>query len=268
MLQTQASIQATHTTDGLKYYHSSAWDGVTHGIFTRLGGASAAPFSGLNVGGTVGDDLNAVRENHRRMYATLGVDGSRACTTWQVHGADVVLAQGPVQGRKWLARADALLTNQPDTPLVMRFADCVPVLFYDPQQRALGLAHAGWRGTVQGMAANTVSAMRQAYGSNPADVRVIIGPSISGARFQVGEEVVEAVARYFGTLDGLMQRDAADGTAYVDLWQANVLDLKRVGVRAEHIETMGICTYQRTDEFYSHRAEKGKTGRFGVVLSL
>jgi polyphenol oxidase len=266
MSKTQA-IQS-HTHNGLKYYYSAAWDGVKHGIFTRQGGVSLAPYTGLNVGGTVGDDLAAVRENHQRMYNALGVDPARACTTWQVHGADVVLAQGPVPGRKWLARADAIITNQPDTPLVMRFADCVPLLFFDPVQRAIGLAHAGWRGTVQGMAANTMLALQQAYGSRPTDMRVIIGPSISGAKFQVGEEVVQAVEDHYRTLDGLMQRDPADNSAYVDLWAANKLDLLRVGVLPEHIEVSGLCTYTRTDEFFSHRAEHGKTGRFGVVLSL
>lgn len=254
--------------NGLKYYRADDWAGVTHGIFTRHGGRSQAPWASLNVGGTVGDDLEAVRNNHDLMYEALGVRKDRTCTVWQVHSADVVIANQPVRGRKWLARADAMITDKLDTPLVMRYADCTPVLFHDPVQGAIGIAHAGWRGTVQGMSANTVIAMQNAFDSNPADIRVLIGPSISGACFQVGEEVVEAVYNRFGTLEGLMQRDPADNTAYVDLWQANRLDLLNVGVLDDHIEIMGLCTYQRTDEFFSHRAEKGRTGRFGAVMAL
>jgi YfiH family protein len=200
------------------------------------------------------------------MYEVLNVARDRACTTWQVHKADVVVAYGPVEGRRWLAQADGVITNQPDTPLVMRYADCTPLMLYDPVKRAVGIAHAGWRGTVRGMGANMVSAMCEAFGSQPGDIQAIIGPAISCDAFQVGEEVVEAVETYFGTLDGLMRRDPADGTAYVDLWAANKLDLVRSGVK--NITVAGICTYQHTDEFFSHRAENGRTGRFGAVISL
>lgn len=251
---------------GLVYYQSERWSHLAHGIFTRKGGVSRAQWSGLNVGGTVGDDLASVRKNHDLMYDVLEVDGNRACTTWQVHGTDVVIANGPIQERRWLSRADALMTDQPNTPLVMRYADCVPLLFHDPDKQVIGLAHAGWRGTVQGMAANMVRAMQAAYASDPADIEVVIGPSISVEHYQVGEEVVAIMEEYYGTLAGLMRRDPADGTAYVDLWAANRLDLQRMGV--EKIDTAGICTYANTDEFFSHRAEQGKTGRFGVVMSL
>jgi YfiH family protein len=214
----------------------------------------------------VGDAVQAVNHNHQLMYDTLDVNREKAVTTWQVHGADVVIANGPVTGRKWLAKADGVITNRVDVPLVMRYAVCVPLLFYDPQQQAIGLAHAGWRGTVQGMAANMVFALQQAYGSQPQDIQVVIGPSISIDCFQVGEEVVDALEGYFGSSEGLMRRDPADGTAYVDLWAANQLDLQRAGV--EQIEIAGICTYQNKADFFSHRAENGKTGRFGVVMSL
>jgi hypothetical protein len=252
--------------NSLQFYQSSLLDGVQHGIFTRHGGTSPAPWAALNLGGTVGDDVAVVHRNHELIYAVLDVDGTRACTTWQVHGADVVIAHGPVQGRKWLARADGVISNKQDIPLVMRYADCVPLLFHDPQKKAIGLAHAGWRGTVQGMASNMVKAMQQAYGSQPQDIQVVIGPSISLEKFQVGQEVVDALQKHLGTVDGFMQIDPGDGTAYVDLWEANRRDLQNAGV--ENIEIAGICTYQNTQDFYSHRAEKGKTGRFGVVISL
>lgn len=253
-------------SNGLAYYQFESLPEVKHGVFTREGGASAAPWHSLNLGGNVGDDPQAVRQNHVRMYAALGVDGERACSVWQVHSADVILANGPVQGRRWLALADAMVTDRPDTPLSMRFADCTPLLFHDPVRRVIAMAHAGWRGTVLGVGSNTVRAMQQAYGCRPADIHAGIGPSIGPDRYQVGEEVVEAVQDYFGTTDGLIRRDASDGTAYLNLWEANRLDLYRAGV--EQVEIAGLCTATRTDEFFSHRAEKGRTGRFGAVMVL
>jgi YfiH family protein len=252
--------------DGLVYYRFDQWPQLKHGVFTRAGGTSAAPFASLNLGGNVGDDPGNVRRNHQLMYAALGVNGERACSVWQVHSADVVIAHAPVRGRRWLAAADALITANADTPLSLRFADCVPLLFFDPARAVIGLAHAGWRGTVKGVGSNTVQAMIKAYGCRPADIQAGIGPSIGPRHFQVGEEVVKAVAERFGLVDGLVCRTPHDGTAYVDLWAANRLDLERAGI--EQIEIAGICTVERVDEFFSHRGEKGRTGRFGVVVSL
>src|SRR5690606_33925884 len=132
---------------------------LTHGIFTRQGGVSEAPWDSLNLGGNLGDSPQAVRQNHELIYAALKLNGARACTVWQVHGVDTVVVKGPVKGRRWVAQADAMLTDQEDVPLVMRYADCTPLLFRDPVQGVIGIAHAGWRGTVSGMAAHTVRAM-------------------------------------------------------------------------------------------------------------
>lgn len=250
---------------GLVYYQFDQLP-VTHGIFTRQGGASAAPWASLNLGGNVGDDPVAVRENHQRMYAALDVDGTRACTVWQVHSADIVLAAGPVPGRRWLAAADGLITDRTNTPLAMRFADCTPILVVDPRKGAIGMAHAGWRGTVKGVSSALIHAMQEAFDSRPADLIAGIGPSIGPQQYQVGDEVVQAVRDHFGTTDGLIARNPADGSAYLDLWASNQRDLERAGV--ETVEIAGISTAERTDEFFSHRAEHGRTGRFGAVISL
>jgi polyphenol oxidase len=250
----------------LTYYQFAIWEKISHGVFTRLGGVSQAPWASLNMGGTVGDDTTAVRQNHELMYSALKVNTSRCCTVWQVHGADTVIANAPVRGRRWLALADGMVTNRTDTPLVMRYADCTPIFFLDPIKGVIGIAHAGWRGTVSGAGVSVVHTMVQAYGSKPADIQAGIGPSIGPEHYQVGEEVVDAARAYFGTTDGIIRRDPKDGTAYFDLWTANRIDLERIGV--EQIEIAEICTAQHTDEFYSHRAEKGRTGRFGAVISL
>lgn len=252
--------------DKLLYFRSERWTQLRHGIFSRHGGTSQSPFASLNLGGNVGDDPKAVRHNHEILYAALNVQDSRACTVWQVHGNDVVIANATVSGRRWLAQADAMVTDRPDTPLSMRFADCTPILFFDPARGAIGIAHAGWRGTVLGVASHTARTMMRAFGCKAQDIQALIGPSIGPDRYQVGEEVVAAVQDAFGTTNDLIRRHPDDGTAYLDLWAANALDLRRNGV--EEIEIAEICTAERTDLFFSHRAEHGSTGRFGAVLCL
>lgn len=250
----------------LEYYRHESWQGVKHGIFTRHGGVSRAHYTSLNVGGTNGDEPEAVVTNHKRMYEALDVKAERACTVWMVHGTDTIIADEPADGRTWLAKADGIVTNRVDTPLVMRYADCTPLMVYDPEKQVIALGHAGWRGTVDGMAANLVSTMRDNFDCQPNDIEVVIGPAISQGNYQVGEEVVEAAEAYYGDDSDLIARDPFDGTAYFDLWKANQLDFERQGVTK--INVMGICTYDNTQDFFSHRGENGQTGRFGVVMSL
>lgn len=252
--------------DGLIYYRHEAWRNVKHGVFTRHGGVSESYWSSLNVGGTNGDDAQAVQENHHRMYSALDVNAEKAVTTWLVHSVDTIVATEPLPDRRWLAKADGMITNKLDTPLVMRYGDCVPLLIYDPVKQVIGLGHAGWRGTVDGMAKSLINAMKDIYDCDPQDIEAVIGPSISQNNYQVGEEVVEATLSYYGEDSDLIKRDSQDGTAYLDLWKANQLDFERQGVTK--IAVAGICTFDNAQDFFSHRAEQGNTGRFGVVMSL
>lgn len=254
--------------EDMVYYQFDSWVGLKHGLFTRLGGVSQAPWASLNVGGTVGDNKEAVRKNHELMYRALDANEARACTVWMVHGHDVIVVDEPVQDedRHWLAKADSMITHRKDTPLVMRYADCTPIMYYDRVKRVIGIAHAGWRGTVQGIASRTVRTMVETYGCELADIECGIGPAIGPKQYQVGEEVVEAVEAYFNTTEGLIRRDLSDGTAYLDLWRANQMDLECAGI--EKIQVAGICTADNTHEFFSHRAENGQTGRFGAIISL
>jgi polyphenol oxidase len=182
-----------------------------------------------------------------------------------------VWVNAPVIGRRWQAQADGMVTDQVDLPLVMRYADCTPLVVYDARRGVIGVGHAGWRGTVNGMAASVVQAMVDCFGCRPADLQAGIGPSIGPTRYQVGEEVVAAAqARFGGDLiaQQIIQRDPADGTAYFNLWQSNRLEFERIGLDPAQIQVAGLCTAAHTDEFFSHRAEKGRTGRFGMVVSL
>jgi YfiH family protein len=250
----------------LAYYQFEMWSHLRHGVFTRLGGASAAPWASLNMGGNVGDDPDAVRQNHVLMYAAAAVNPGKVCSLWQVHSADVMVVEGPVEGQRWIAQADGMITNKPDTPLTMRFADCTPIFFHDPVKRVIGMAHAGWRGTVAGIAGKTVRLMEQTYGCAPGDIQAAIGPSIGCDDYQVGDEVVDAVQRFYGQTDPLIRHDPENSATYFDLWAANQLDLERAGVR--QIEVAAISTASNTHEFFSHRAEAGRTGRFGAIFSL
>ncbi len=250
---------------GLSFYRNCAWPELRHGIFTRRGGVSSGPFASLNLGASIGDDIDAVRENHARLYEAAGVNSERATSCWLVHSTDAIVVDEPQRGVH-LPQADALITDLPDTPLAMRYADCVPLIAYDPVKSAIGLAHAGWRGTVHGMAAKLIEAMQSAYWCRPTDIEVLIGPAISQHNYQVGEEVVAQAANYFGDSAAVIWRDPQDGTAYLDLWRANRLDLARQGVRK--VQIVDICTHDNTRDFFSHRAEQGCTGRFGVVVSL
>ncbi len=239
--------------------------GLVHGVFSRRGGVSAPPFDTLNVGSTVGDDLANVLINRQRMAEALGMRDEDMRTVWQVHGADVVVIRGRGPQEWPPPQADGILTREIGLPLVMRFADCVPILLYDPVQRVAGIAHAGWRGTVAGAGAATVRTMCDAFGSRPADILAAIGPSIGPCCYEVGEEVVAQIREVFGDREELFH--AANGKGpRLDLWAANRLALEQAGV--EQIEVAGICTACRKDEFFSHRAEAGRTGRFGVVIML
>ncbi|MBN1313429.1 MAG: peptidoglycan editing factor PgeF [Anaerolineae bacterium] len=257
------------THDGLVFYQFetlSDHSAINHGLFTRLGGISEAPFDTLNVGSTVGDDPARVRANRERMASAMAFSEPDTRTTWQVHGIDVLVARRDEVPVWPPPKADAIITAEHGVPLVMRFADCVPLLFFDPINRIAGLAHAGWRGTLSGIGPVTVQAMSETYGCRPQDIIVGIGPSIGPCCYEVGTEVVAEVQEAFGDAKHLVLPSTNGGGDRLDLWAANAQALRSAGV--EQIEMACICTACNTHEFYSHRAEKGRTGRFGAVLKL
>jgi YfiH family protein len=241
--------------------------GLRHGVFTRLGGVSQGPYRSLNLSRSTGDAAEPVAENRRRLFEALGLRQERALTSWLVH-SDTVRVVGEADLGQNDAHADAMITAERGLALTLRFADCVPVLFHDPVRGAIGIAHAGWLGIERGALPATVRALRDALGCRPAEVRACIGPSIGPERFEVGEDVAARIQA--AVPDPVVLPPPAGAPAgarpRVDLWRAAQSQLRAAGVR--EIETAGICTASRTDEWFSHRAEGGKTGRFGAVIAL
>jgi YfiH family protein len=253
--------------DGVRYLTFDIFPkNVVHAVFTRQGGFSPEPWNSLNVGGTVGDESQRVRENRYRSFATLGRERESMFDVWQVHSADVVVANAPHPRLNCPPefKADAMITDNPEVTLFMRFADCTPILLYDPIKKAVGIVHAGWLGTVRHVTGQTVRNMQAAFGSRPADILAAIGPSIGPDHYEIGPDVIEQVRHSFGEdANGLLVEH--NGRIHFDLWKANKLSLKRAGV--EQVEVAELCTACHTSDWYSHRAQKGKTGRFGALIA-
>jgi YfiH family protein len=256
-----------HVNQGVRYFYFDSLPAqkVTHAILTRQGGVSPEPWDSLNVGGTVGDERPRVIENRLRSFKALGRDPHSMFDVWQVHSADVVIANSPHNFTPPEVKADAMIADNPQVTLFMRFADCTPILLFDPTKSAIGIIHAGWVGTVKRVAVETVKAMTAAFGSDPADILAAIGPSIGPDHYEIGQDVITRVCEVFHE-DAKYLLSKNGGRTHFDLWEANRLSLIQAGVR--QIEIAEICTACHPEDWYSHRAQKGKTGRFGALIAL
>lgn len=245
---------------------------LVHAVTTRAGGVSPAPWDRLNMSWARPDPAENVVENRRRVCAALEIPIERLVQAGQVHAVEVRAVGEAHAGRgaadrpSVLPPADALITGTPDLYLLACFADCVPLLFFDPVRRAAGVAHAGWRGTVADIAGATVRALGASYASRPSDLRVAIGPSIGPCCYEIGDEVADAARRLPEPSELL--HPGISGRLHFDLWQANRRLLLAAGVRPEHIDVRGLCTRHHADRFFSHRATGGETGRFAAIIGL
>jgi YfiH family protein len=256
------------TRNGIRYLTFDVFPGINHAIFTRNGGLSPEPWSSLNFGGTVGDDRQRVRENRHLAFHAVNRDPDSMYDVWQVHSADVVISNAPHPhfNNPPEFKADAILTDNPRVTLFMRFADCTPILLHDPRKGIVGVVHAGWMGTVKKAVGAAVQAMKATYGSNPADVVAGIGPSIGPDHYEIGPDVVAHVRNAFDAEADSLLSPNSSGRLHFDLWAANRLTLEQAGVG--RVEVAGICTACHPEDWYSHRAQKGKTGRFGALIAL
>lgn len=268
-------------SDFVLKYNKNLWYGVfthfikagmIHGISTRLRGKSDSPFLSLNLALHTGDDSLTVIDNRRAFCDSVGVDCKRLVTSQQVHDDQVVTVDERYAGRGALAyedsikHTDALITNRPNLPLMLCFADCVPVLIADPVLRVIGIAHAGWKGTVLKIAQKTVLKMQAQFGSEPADCLIGIGPSIGGCCYEVDEPVIRQFTAAFSYADEFITPRGEKWQ--LDLWEANRRQLTDIGVLPQNIVVSGVCTACNHELFYSYRQENGKTGRIAACISL
>lgn len=255
------------TNRGLVYYRVRAFDAypnLAHAIFTRRGGVSQTPFETLNLGPSVGDDPAAVGQNLRTACAILNTTPEQTVSCHLIHSADI-LAVNHTNRQQVMGQGDGLITAEPDIYLAMRFGDCTPLIFFDPVRGAVGLTHAGWRGTIKNAAGATVQAMVTQLGCRAKNIIAVIGPAIGPCCYQVGPDVISAAEAAFNNPHSLfLRRNGA--TAYFDMWEANRRQLAEGGVGK--IIQSGLCTACHTNLFFSHRAEQGRTGRFGVIIGL
>lgn len=254
------------TIDGLEYLNiqRESFGEVMNGFFTRIGGVSKSYYSSLNVSTSTGDDILNIRENKARIFNTFSRPLSSSCEIWQVHSDTVLCTETPLIEGQELVKADALFTNSADVTLMMRFADCVPILIYDPAKNVVGIIHAGWQGTINQIAKKSIQRITETYGCKPGDIQAVIGPSICPIHYEVGLNVFTLAEELFNNDREIVMKN--DSKMHFNLWKANENLLKLAGV--EKIIQTGICTACNTTRWYSHRAESGRTGRFAAVISL
>jgi len=243
-------------------------DGFTNAFSTRLGGTSLMPHSALNLAGFQDDAAENIHENRRRFLELFDGHWTLA-TCWQVHGTDVHVVCGAKEAddARDDERCDALATNAPNVLLGVKTADCVPVLLGDARTGACASIHAGWRGTLAGIAPRTLARMREEYGTRSADVRAATGPAAGVCCYEVGPELVAGFHETFAEAGELFV-PTTDGHARIDLQQANRQQLLAAGVAAERIHIAPFCTMCRTDLFFSYRREKFVHGRVGRLLAV
>ncbi|MFZ5815524.1 MAG: peptidoglycan editing factor PgeF [Bacillota bacterium] len=261
--------------DGIQALHLTSLEalGGVGALFTgRVRGVSPRWQEGLNWSYSVGDDPGAVRENRRRTLALLGLPVHRAAMAGLVHGDRVVAVTGEEEPAGpddliLIPECDALITDRTGLALVVTAADCVPVYLYDPVRRAVGVAHAGWRGTVAGIAGKAARAMAATYGCRPDQIHAAVGPSIGPCCYEVDEAVAKPLRDYYGAAAAeLLLPGRAPGKYQLDLWEANRRDLLAAGVGV--VSVAGECTSCRVERLFSHRAERGGAGRGAAVIAL
>lgn len=243
---------------------------IKHFVSTRHKGFSPPPIDSLNMSFYVGDEPSRVVKNRRRLAEEVGIPPHYFTFATQVHGNHVAVITEKERGRGTTDRddaipdSDAMVTNVPDICITVFAADCTPLLFFDPKNRAIGATHSGWRGTVGCIAEETIRTMQKEYGTKPEDLIVGIGPSIGPCCFGTDQDTAKKFTDEFG--ESACRVDA-NGRLYADLWESNRIQLLRSGVRPENIESSEICTTCNHETFFSDRYDKN-TGRFcaGIML--
>ncbi|MCL2674810.1 MAG: peptidoglycan editing factor PgeF [Defluviitaleaceae bacterium] len=244
---------------------------VNHAFSTRLGGVSHEQFASLNFGFAKGDNRDAVFENYRLMGEAVGFDWRNIVFSNQVHKTNVHIATESNRGSgivydSTVRDTDAFITNCENVVLQTFHADCVPIFFADPVRRAIGVAHAGWMGTLAEIGRVTVERMSAAFGTNPADILVGIGPSIGPNHFEVDADVADKFLSELPFSEEFIK--PAANKYLIDLWAINRRSLENAGVRPENIEVAELCTYENPELFYSHRVMGFDRGTMAAFIEI
>lgn len=240
--------------------------GLVHAVSTRSGPGDDR----FDLAWRQGDDPAPVRKRLAAAARALDVDPEGICCVEQVHGSHALCVDTPPLYNDGApccvcGEFDALVTNQPGITLLIRVADCVPILLYDPVRRVVAVIHAGWKGTLAGIASATVERMNSHYGCRPRDLLAGIGPSIGPCCFEVGDDVAADFRKTSAVGNSVVEgRDSVR----IDLVEANRAGLLGKGLMRHNIESSGYCTACGLDIFFSYRAEQGDTGRFGLFAGL
>lgn len=277
-----------HTGAAPALLHLEPWreqyKAITAGFTGREGGSGKKPYDSFNCALHVGDDPADVLSNRRLLAESLGFTLEDWTCGEQTHSKHIAVVTKQERGKGSLDRAsafqatDGLLTNVPGVLLTSFYADCVPLYFYDPLNGAVGLAHAGWKGTVAEIAAAMVSRMEKEYGSRPEDILAAIGPSISGCCYEVDDYVMDHVRRLEAGLHPLTAAEGApdlytssdndSSKSMLNLKEMNRRIMIKAGILPTHIECTTWCTSCNSDLFFSYRKENGVTGRMTSWIGI
>lgn len=258
----------------VRYKIYDAYPEVMNGFSTRFGGVSTKHLYSLNLSFSRGDKSENVMENHRRFGAAAGYDHRRLVFSDQVHDTKIHVVSDADAGKGMMTASDlkgidGLVTDVKNLPLITFYADCVPLYFYDPVQRVIGLAHSGWKGTVANIAAEMVRKMETVYGCQAQDIRCAIGPSICVHCYEVSEDVAEKFRQTYNESQfSDMIYDKGNGKYQLDLHKACRYNLIGAGVQKENIAMPDLCTCCNPNIFYSHRASHGMRGNLAAVMML
>ena len=251
-------FNAVHTNDLIVYQSAllNSWNGICHGFSARVGGVSNSPYNTLNLGLSVGDIPENVHKNRELFFQALKSDPQQSAQGIQVHGNTIQIVDHPGT----FESADALITTQKNIPLVIKTADCAPVILFEPEQRVVAAVHAGWQSVVKGILENTIRIMTENFNCKPEIIKCAIGPSIRSCCYEVKNDV----SRRFPDDVILWENNKS----YLDIPKAIQVRLVDQGIQIENIDDSQLCTACNEKLFFSHRRDKGKTGRMMTAVYL
>lgn len=240
---------------------------VKHAFSTHKGGISKGDYEGLNLGLHTGDEKINVLRNRGLFTEALDIPIQNLVTCVQIHGDQIYHVKSQDKGKGILQGKDALITNESGIAIMLFFADCVPVMFLDPVKKVIAIAHAGWKGTVLKIAVKTIKDMCSCFGCSLDNIMVAIGPSIGPCHYEVDGPVIRKVRDELSCYDKFLVFKSKE-KAFLDLWEANRIQIMEAGVKKNNIFASELCTYCYPELFYSFRRDKGKTGRLGALIML